>query len=114
MTNLGTVDGDPCSIALMNNSKGQVVGQSGICGPVDHGFLWENGGPMIDLNTLVHPASDVTVIDAVSINDRGEISGSGTLSNGDIHVVLLIPCDGDDRDAEGCNFHEAGDSTTKP
>jgi probable HAF family extracellular repeat protein len=79
MTNLGTVDGDPCSVAFMNNSKGQVVGQSGICGPVDHGFLWENGGPMIDLNTLVHPASDVTVIDAVFINDRGEISGLGII-----------------------------------
>ncbi len=104
MTDLGTVDGDPCSVALMNNSRGQVVGQSGICGAVNHGFLWENGGPMIDLNTLIRPDSTLRVIDAVFINDRGEISGLGALPNGNIHVVLLIPCNGDHPGVEGCDY----------
>ncbi len=46
MTDLGTVD--KCSVAWGINSRGQIVGASGICGTAVHAFLWENGGPMID------------------------------------------------------------------
>src|SRR5256885_5647684 len=36
----------------------------------------------------------------IFINDRGEISGFGTLPNGDQHAFLMIPCGADD--TEGC------------
>lgn len=101
MTDLGTVSGDPCSVGLSINSQGQVVGASTNCTEYQHGFLWENGGPMIDLNTLVQPGSGLTVINGDQINDRGEIAGRGVLPNGDVHAILLIPIGDCDDDCEG-------------
>lgn len=91
MVDLGTVDGDVCSNALSINSSGQVVGASTSCHGFVHGFLWENGGPMVDLNSLIVPASSLRVMEGDDINDRGEIAGKAVLPNGDVHAVLLIP-----------------------
>jgi probable HAF family extracellular repeat protein len=92
MTDLGTVAGDQLCFALSINSKRQVVGESGPTPPL--GWLWENSGPIVDLNQLVLPGSELTVVSASFINDRGEIAGEGRLPNGDSHAILLIP-DGD-------------------
>jgi probable HAF family extracellular repeat protein len=94
MTDLGTVVGDPCSLALSINSQSQITGASTSCTEYQHAFLWENGGPMIDLNSLIHPGSALTVREGDEINDRGEIAGKAVLANGDLHAVLLVP-DGD-------------------
>jgi probable HAF family extracellular repeat protein len=103
MTDLGTVDGDPVSGAFHINSRDQVVGTSGpLSGEWVHAFLWENGGPMIDLNTLVRSNSGLQLVSAPDINDRGEVTALGKLPNGDVHVFLLIPCDEDHSDEEGC------------
>lgn len=99
MTDLGTVDDDPCSRGIGINSKGQIVGGSSSCTTFLHAFLWENGGPAIDLNTFVPPGSDLTLTVAGYINDRGEIAGTGVLANGDSHAFLLIPCG---EGEEGC------------
>jgi probable HAF family extracellular repeat protein len=69
------------------------VGGSRIDSATVHAFLWENGGPMVDLNSLVPPGSSLTLTEAWSINDRGEIAGWGQLASGDVHVILLVPCD---------------------
>jgi probable HAF family extracellular repeat protein len=99
MTNLGTVGADPDSEALSINSSGQVVGGSYVRGGADlHGFLWENGGPLVDLNALLIPGSKVRVIFATQINDRGEIAGTGMLPSGDTHAILLFPCHGEDQE----------------
>ena len=103
MTDLGTVDGDPCSRGYGINARGQVVGGSSDCTTFLHAFLWEDGGPAIDLNTLVAPGSGLTLTQAGYINDRGEIAGSGVLASGDTHAFLLIPCQGDDESCEGEN-----------
>ncbi len=85
------------SFAFAINNKGQVVGHSHLDALTTHAFLWQNGGPMIDLNTRIPPGSGVQLTDAVTINDRGEIAALGLLPNGDQHAVLLIPCgEGDD------------------
>jgi len=42
-----------------------------------HAFLWENGGPMVDLNTLIPAGSSLQLVFAFAINDRGEIVGAG-------------------------------------
>lgn len=106
MNDLGTVAGDACSFATSINSLGQIVGGgSADCFNEDHAFLSENGGPVIDLNTLALPGSDVTLIEAIFINDRGEIAGRGKLSNGDEHALLLIPCDGNHPLVPGCNYN---------
>jgi probable HAF family extracellular repeat protein len=108
MTDLGTQDGDPCSNALNINSKGQIVGGSSDCFTFLHAFLWEHGGPMIDLNTFVPPDSDLTLTEATFINDRGEIGAQAVLPNGDSHAVLLIPCG---EGTEGCR--EAANAATQ-
>ncbi len=93
MTDLGAVGSDPCSTAYSINASEQIVGDSSPCGGSLHGFLWENGGPIVDLQTLVLPGSDVTIKETNYINDAGEISGFGMNSNGDQRAILLIPCD---------------------
>jgi probable HAF family extracellular repeat protein len=111
MTNLGTLAGDACSVSDAINSGGQVVGGSGLSIPnwpactdlVEHAFLWENGR-MIDLNSFVPDSSDLTLSEAVFINDRGEISGFGTLPNGDQHDFLLVPCQASE---DGCEEAQA-------
>ena len=92
MTDLGSVAGDGCSFALSINSKSQVVGQSFECfGGAAHAFLWEKGGPAIDLNTLVPAGAGMTLITATFIGEGGEITGQAVLENGEEHAFLLIP-----------------------
>jgi probable HAF family extracellular repeat protein len=92
MTDLGVPVGWPCSTAVDINSRGQVIVDTGICGKGGGpGSLWENGGPLVDLNSLVLPGSNIAIRDVGSINDRGEIAANGWLPNGDRHAILLIP-----------------------
>ena len=114
MTNLGTLNGDDCSLAFHINSKGQIVGNSFPCasgpdGPNVHGFLWQNGF-MTDLNAFAPPGSGLTLRLGGIINDRGEIAAFWLLPNGDIHAVLLIPCQEGDG---GCGDAAEGTTTTQ-
>jgi len=84
----------PClnSTAVGVNSQGQAVGDTGRCPGPGHPFLSEHGEPMVDLNTLVLPGSDLTLESVAFINDRGEIAGAGVLpTNGATRAVLLVP-----------------------
>src|SRR5262249_4027027 len=93
MKDLGTPQGDTCSTALSINLSNQVVRDSGLCGIGGHAFLWENGGPMVKLQDLVVPGSDLQVTDANFIDDRGEIACMATLPDGNSHACLLVPTD---------------------
>ena len=94
MTDLGIVAAWPCTTALSVNARGQVVGDTGDCAGNDGpAFFSDHGEPMVDLNSLIVPASDLEVIAAYDINDRGEIAGAAITPSGDEHAVLLIPCD---------------------
>jgi probable HAF family extracellular repeat protein len=61
------------------NSNSQVVGASRIDATPGNAraFLWENGGPIVDLNTLIPQNSSLLLVYAVNINDQGEIAGLG-------------------------------------
>ncbi|HWZ81590.1 MAG TPA: hypothetical protein VNW47_03135 [Terriglobales bacterium] len=107
MTDLGTVVGTNIdSLALSINSRRQIVGNL-----VDNngneigGFLWEDGGPMVDLSTLIPPNRDLQLDHALYINDRGEIAARGVFSNGNIHSFVLIPCDENHPNVEGCDYN---------
>lgn len=114
MIDLGTLPGDSCSNAYYVNSHGQVVGTSesrDLCliPTGEHAFLWENGGPMVDLNTLIPQDSGLELTFAVAINDRGEIAGFGTppgCAPKDVgacgHAYVLIPCNWHNAHAKGC------------
>jgi probable HAF family extracellular repeat protein len=101
VTDLGVINNDPCSTGYAVNSSGQIVGDAGACGIGGDAWLWENGGPMVDLNTLALPGSGLHLADARLINDRGEIVCTGVLANGDLHAVLLIPVDDDGKANRG-------------
>ena len=113
ITDLGTLPDDSCSNAYYVNSRGQVVGTSedrqGCIALVgEHAFLWEDGGPMVDLNTLIPRGSALQLTYAVAINDRGEIAGFGvppgcSVQNYSIcgHAYVLLPCGEGDDGCEG-------------
>jgi probable HAF family extracellular repeat protein len=107
MTDLGTLGDDSHASAI--NSKSQVVGYFFISGriepPFRHPFLWEKGGPMVDLNTLIPANSGLELVAADNINERGEIVGVGVPARCFVdfcgHLFLLIPCAaGDTQDCE--------------
>ncbi len=59
---------------------------------------------MVDLNTLVPSNPGLVLWNALYINDRGEIAAQGTLSNGDDHSFVLIPCDENHPGVESCDY----------
>jgi probable HAF family extracellular repeat protein len=97
MTDLGTIGSDISSNAFGINNRGQVVGQSwfwdGQEVTASHAFLYQDGGPMLDLNTLVSNPTNLYLTEANYISDRGWIVANGVLPNGDLRAAILIPED---------------------
>jgi len=115
MIDLGTLPGHCFSGATSINARTQVTASSFPCdGSPAHAVLWENGGPMVDLNDLVSGAH--MTLSGSWINDRSEITGIGTLANGDLHAFFLIPCDENHPGVEGCDYSlvEAPATVTQP
>jgi len=104
INDLGTLPGDSSSNAYFVNDRGQVVGTSEdrahmLIGVGEHAFLWEGGGPMVDLNSLIPAGSSLQLTYAVAINNRGEIAGFGVPPGvppekyeTEGHAYILIPC----------------------
>jgi probable HAF family extracellular repeat protein len=111
MTDLGSLSIDlPTSQADGINNYGQVVGFSNDAAgddPSAVAVLWENG-TITDLNTVIPAGSPLFLMEAVSINDRGEIAGWGRLANGYIRPFLLIPCNG-----HGETCHDSPEGSAK-
>jgi probable HAF family extracellular repeat protein len=116
MTDLGTLGSTSHAEAI--NARGQVVGRSRLGSEISvlqHAFLWEDGGPMIDLNSVVTLPPGLQLIDAVNINERGEILvvelPPGVQPGQGMRLALLVPCAGDE---EACNDNaEAGTAATQ-
>lgn len=92
---LGTLGGTE-SYALGINNSGQVVGYSYVTENIEHRAFVSaaNGGPLIDLNTLLEPSAlllgGYILVDARAINDSGQIVGTAML-NGDLRAYLATP-----------------------
>jgi probable HAF family extracellular repeat protein len=70
------------------NSKGVIVGYTP---EIDHGWV-SLDGKMLDLNGLLNAADKGwEIMDARSINDRGEILADADFQDGSTHAVLLLP-----------------------
>jgi probable HAF family extracellular repeat protein len=87
--------GDLDAFATGINNLGQVVGNDFDSNfNWSHGFIWQNG-VMTDLNTLIPADSNLSVISASNINERGQISGMATVLTGphagNIHAYLATP-----------------------
>jgi len=90
MRDLPPTGGAPCSNASVVNARGQAVGNDSDCqGSSLAAVLWEHGADY-DLNRLIG-RFPVHLAEAFYINGRGEIACLGTLPNGDLRVVLLVP-----------------------
>ena len=98
---LGALPNYPLTFAVDINASGQVIGSA--CNSDFSnlsGFLWEDGGPMVDLNSLIPPGSHLQLASPETINDRGEIAGDAIDADGNLHAFLLIPCGQDCGDAD--------------
>lgn len=97
LTILGHLPGDVAAFATGINNLGQVVGNNVDSGNNwSHGFIYQNH-VMTDVNTLIPADSNLFVINASNINERGQISGMATVQTGpdagEIHSILLTPVD---------------------
>ena len=93
MQDLGTLSGDVASNSISINDAGSVVGLSLDASFNPRAFLWEKG-VMTDLNTLIADDSPLYLLTGCSINSRGEITGLGLTSTGEIHTYLATPTRG--------------------
>ena len=94
--NLGILPGDGAAFATGINNRGQVVGSTFNSVGWSRGFIWQDD-VMTDLNTLIPEDSNLFIIAASNINERGQISGMATVMSGPdegkIHAILLTPVD---------------------
>jgi probable HAF family extracellular repeat protein len=90
MQDLGTLSGDVASLSISINDAGAVVGASLDASFNPRAFLWKKG-VMTDLNTLITGDSPLYLLTGCSINSRGEITGLGLTSTGEIHTYLASP-----------------------
>jgi probable HAF family extracellular repeat protein len=89
LVDLGTISGPTSTTwGFGINNFGVVVGQSTFSGTY-HAFVY-SGGKMKDLNKLIPAGSGWVLLDANSINDAGQIVGTG-LHQGKEHAYLLTP-----------------------
>jgi probable HAF family extracellular repeat protein len=93
MQDLGTLSGGVASASISINDAGSVVGASLDAKFNPRAFLWEKG-VMTDLNTLIAGHSPLYLLTGCSINSRGEITGLGMTSTGEIHTYLATPTRG--------------------
>jgi probable HAF family extracellular repeat protein len=116
VTDLGTLPGDQTSAAFALNSRGQIVGgscASALCDSLIRAVLWE-GDEIFDLNSLIPHNSGFLLVETDAINDGGEITGNGfppgCTDFSCSHAYVLIPCDENRSDEEGCE--EGAESAT--
>jgi probable HAF family extracellular repeat protein len=91
MKDLGTLGGT-MSTPFGINSRGQVVGDSYTTNDLATRPFLYSGGVMIDLNSVIPSDSGWLLIDAVRINDGGQVLGFG-MHNGAPRPYLLTPVD---------------------
>ena len=94
LTTLPILPGDDAAFATGINNRGQVVGSTFKSGDWSHGFIGQDG-VVTDLNTLIPEHSNLFIVAASNINERGQISGMAQVltgpNAGKIHAILLTP-----------------------
>jgi probable HAF family extracellular repeat protein len=86
LQNLGSLMQDGDSFAYDINNLDEIVGAAATATGL-HGFLYANGA-MVDLNTLIDPASGWTITDAQAINDVHQVAG--TACKGDLCYAVRL------------------------
>ncbi|MBU0601428.1 MAG: hypothetical protein KKD25_03385 [Gammaproteobacteria bacterium] len=73
------------------NNAGVIVGDAYIGESEEQIAVIWLGGEILDLNSLIDPASGWTLIDAQAINERGQIAALARNAAGEMRAVLLAP-----------------------
>jgi probable HAF family extracellular repeat protein len=90
MHDLGTLGGT-LSIGMGINNIGEVTGRAHTAGNMAaHAFLYDAAHGMVDLNSLIDPASGWVLVEGSAINSVGQIAGYGAVGGQD-HAFLLTP-----------------------
>lgn len=96
ITTLPILPGDGAAFATGINNRGQVVGSTFKDGAWPHGFIGQDG-VVTDLNTLITQDSNLFIVAASNINERGQISRMAMVMSGPdkgkVHAILLTPVD---------------------
>jgi probable HAF family extracellular repeat protein len=92
MTNLGTLDPFPNSIAYAINNHGVIVGQGlNLSTGASHAFVYQDGF-MTDLNSLMIGHKSLTLLYANDVNDEGVIAGGALDSKtGVVSAFIAVP-----------------------
>ena len=85
---LGQIGGGSRGLGI--NASGQVVGISHFANQSSHGYLYDSVLGMVDLNSLIDPATGWLLSTPRAINDVGQIAGNGQL-DGEARAFLLTP-----------------------
>ncbi len=89
MSDLGVLPGGTTSEAFGVSDSGKAVGVATTSAGANHAVLWQNGAVApIDLNSLLPANSDWILQEARSINNLGQVVGTG-LHNGQSHAFEL-------------------------
>lgn len=91
MTDLGTLPNSQNTFANAINDSGQVVGDTRTINYSDGSAFLYGNGEFSDLNTLIAADSGWKLLQAMDINNQGQIVGSGVNRLGQIHAFLLTP-----------------------
>jgi probable HAF family extracellular repeat protein len=84
---LGSLGGRGCAWSI--NDNGAIVGYSYVDN-TRHAFIWQGSSPIVDLNSLIDPASHWTLMEGRAINNGGQIAGMGSY-NYSTHGFILTP-----------------------
>ncbi|MFI0435864.1 MAG: DUF3466 family protein [Parachlamydiaceae bacterium] len=101
LLDLGTLENDEDSVAYSINNNGDIVGISGnrdINDYYDWGygfrraFIWTKQNGMLDLNEMIDKNINYILLEAIDINDHGQIIClAKDMIDYDYHLVLLTP-----------------------
>jgi probable HAF family extracellular repeat protein len=86
------------------NDRREMVGFMFDANSNSYAFLWKEG-VMVDLNSLIHKPSPWTLQSGASINNSGQIAGTGVI-NGQVHAFLATPCHQHEGRGECCDNHD--------
>ncbi len=94
-TDVGTLPGYQNSVAIAVNNQSQVVGFAWLptieADRMRRAFLYDHRtGVITDLNQLISQISGWYLVDAIDINDAGQIVGRGLIGD-EMHAFLLTP-----------------------
>jgi len=92
LVELGLLPSATSAIAHAINDRRRVVGEAGFTSGPSHAFLYDAASPngLYDLNDLIDPRLDITILSATGINGRSMIVGTARVGSS-MHAVLLTP-----------------------